>query len=125
MLATAARGGELYVSRYFFRSVAIATNWATPKAFASRQRPEGLCGLNDVTIQRFNVSALRTFEAALSSRVSLASSLFSAPLHRFNVSPVAPSRHDEVERRRKPYGKGGTIHVTEGLNALLAKTFGV
>src|SRR5207237_8981926 len=28
--------------------------------------------------------------------------------------PVAPSRHNEVKRRRKPYGKGGTIHVTEG-----------
>ena len=40
--------------------------------------------MNDVTIQRFNVSALRTFEAALSSRVSLASFLFSAPLQRFN-----------------------------------------
>jgi len=31
----------------------------------------------------------------------------------FNVSSVAPSPHDEVERKRKPYGKGGTDHEGE------------
>src|SRR5437016_10551500 len=40
----------------------------------------------------------------------------STAFRRFTAAPVAPSRHDEVERRRKPYGKGGTDHEGRSLN---------